>query len=368
MSRKQSSGKLKAAVAGGSPIVSRSVKIVTELGALPAVPSNPNSRLGRNASPHLQGWVQMDTIFVGIDVSKDRLDVHVRPSGEAFAVARDSKGLVSLVDRLRELTPELVVLEATGGFETTVAAAVAAAALPVAVVNPRQVRQFAGAIGRLAKTDALDAEVIARFAEQVRPTARPLPDEAARALGERVARRRQLIEMIVAEGHRRRQLSQPSLVKSIDRHVASLQKELSMLERDIDDDIRGSPAWREKEDLLVSVPGIGRTIARTLIAELPELGAAGPKQLAALVGLAPINRDSGKMRGQRHILFGRATVRNALYMAALTAVRCNPTIQAFAHRLRAAGKRPKVILIAAARKLLTIINALIREQTKWQNA
>lgn len=307
-------------------------------------------------------------VFVGIDVSKDRLDVHLRPSGDAFAVSRDGKGLEELVERLGAVNPALVVVEATGGFEVTVAAAIAGGGLPLAVVNPRQIRQFAGAIGRLAKTDALDAEVIARFAEQVRPAVRPIPDEATRALGELVARRRQLIEMIVAEGHRRRQLTQRRLLKGIDRHLAALQKELTALEQDIDDEIRGSPAWREKEDLLVSVPGIGRTIARTLIAELPELGTISPKQLAALVGLAPFNRDSGKMRGQRHIRFGRSMVRSAMYMAAVTAVRCNPAMKTFATRLRAAGKRPKVVLIAVARKLLTAVNAIIRDARPWQTA
>lgn len=306
--------------------------------------------------------------FVGIDVSKDRLDVHLRPSGEAFSVARDGKGLEELVERLQAAGPALVVVEATGGFEVTVAAAIGGGGLPLAVVNPRQIRQFAGAIGRLAKTDALDAEVIARFAEQVRPAVRPIPDEATRALGELVARRRQIIEMIVAEGHRRRQLTRRRLLKGIDRHLAALQKELTELEQDIDDEIRGSPAWRDKEDLLISVPGIGRTIARTLIAELPEIGTIGPKQLAALVGLAPFNRDSGKMRGQRHIRFGRATVRSALYMAAVTAIRCNATLKTFAARLRAKGKRPKVVLIAVARKLLTALNAMLRDARPWQNA
>jgi transposase len=236
------------------------------------------------------------------------------------------------------------------------------------VVNPRQIRDFARATGRLAKTDALDAEIIARFAEQVRPEPRAVPDEQARALGELVARRRQLIEMMVAERNRRRMLTRPHLLKGVDRHLAMLQKDLSALERDIDDEIRGSPAWREKEELLRSVPGVGPTIARTLIAELPELGSLAHRKLAALVGLAPINRDSGKRRGQRHVAGGRASVRSALYMGALTAVRINPPLKRFADRLRAAGKRPNVVLIAVAHKLLTILNALIRERAKWQTA
>lgn len=310
----------------------------------------------------------MEGCFVGIDVSKDRLDVHLRPMGEAFAVARDGDGLSALTKRLKGLDVALVVIEATGGFEVTVAAAIAGAGLPLAVVNPRQIRDFARAVGQLAKTDALDAEIIARFAEQVRPPVRPIPDEQARALAEMVARRRQLIEMIVAETNRRRQLTQPRLVRGVERHLKALQKELTAIERDIDDEIKGSPAWREKEELLTSVPGIGPTVARTLIAELPELGALGRRQIAALVGLAPVNRDSGKFRGRRRIAAGRSTVRGALYMAALTAIRCNPAIRSFGQRLKATGKQPKLVIIAAARKLLTIANALLRDRLPWKTA
>jgi transposase len=310
----------------------------------------------------------MEEIFVGIDVSKDRLDVHVRPTGEAFAVARDGKGLAELIERLMAAPPSLVVVEATGGFEVTVAATVAGAGLPLAVVNPRQIRSYAKAIGRLAKTDAIDAEVIARFAEAVKPEARPLPSEEAQAFAEMVARRRQLIEMIVAETNRRRHLTQPRLLKSINRHLEALQKALIELDTDIDDEIRGSPVWREKEDLLVSVPGIGNTIARTLIADLPELGSLTHRKIAALAGLAPMNRDSGSKRGKRYITGGRHNVRSALYMAALTASRCNPSISCFYKRLRAAGKPAKLALAAAAHKLLTIINAMLRDKKSWQSA
>jgi transposase len=316
----------------------------------------------------MQGRVKMDTCFIGIDVAKDRLDVHVRPTGEAFAVARDGEGLAALVERLRSLKPKLIVLEATGGFETTVAAALAAANLPLVVVNPRQIRNFARALGRLAKTDALDAEVIARFAEMVRPELRPIASAEAQALGELVARRRQIVEMIVAETNRRRQLTQPRLIRGLDRHLKTLQKELSELEQDIDDQIRGSPVWREKEDLLISSPGIGSTTARTLIAELPELGSLNRRKIAALVGFAPVNRDSGTMRGKRHITGGRGTVRSALYMSALAAIRCNPPIKALYTRMRAAGKPAKVALVAAAHKLLTILNAMLREKTSWRHA
>jgi len=307
-------------------------------------------------------------MYVGIDVAKDRLDVHVRPSAEAFAVARDGEGLAQLTARLDALAPRLVVLEATGGFEVTVAAALAAARLPLAVVNPRQIRDFARATGKLAKTDALDAAAIAHFAEAVRPEPRPVADRQAWALGELVARRRQVVEMIIAENHRRRQLTQRRLLRRLDRHLTVLQQELTEIERDLDDSIRGTPAWRESDDLLKSVPGIGNATARTLLAELPELGTLDRKRIAALVGVAPLNRDSGTMRGRRSTWGGRANVRTALYMATLVASRHNPVIARFYARLRQAGKPAKVALIACMRKLLVILNAILRDRRPWQNA
>jgi transposase len=310
----------------------------------------------------------MEQIFIGIDVAQDRLDAHVRPSDESFAVARNSDGMAALIERLRTLDPYLVVLEATGGFEVTVAAAVVAAEIPLAVVNPRQIRDFARATGQLAKTDALDAKAIARFAEAVRPQPRPVPDAQARALGELVARRRQIIEMMTAERNRRRQLTSRRLVKSVDRLLTVLQQELSELEQDLDEGIRGTPAWRERDELLRSVPGIGNVVARTLIADLPELGRLDRKQIAALVGVAPINRDSGKMRGKRTTWGGRAKVRCTLYMAALVASRYNPPLKAFYQRLTSAGKAKKLALTAVMRKLLTILNAMIRDNTRWQSA
>jgi transposase len=309
----------------------------------------------------------MEQVFIGIDVAKDRLDVHPRP-GHAFTVTRDGEGIASRVERVKALLPVLIVLEATGGFETVVAGALAGAQLPLAVVNPRQVRDFARAIGRLAKTDALDAEVIALFAERVRPEPRPLPDEDARYLSELVARRRQIVEMMTMERNRRRTLTGKRLLKSIDRLLAALQKELSDLETDLDDTIRGTPAWREAEDLLTSVPGVGDKLARTLIADLPELGRLSRRQIAALVGVAPINRDSGTMRGRRTTWAGRAKVRTTLYMAALVASRYNKTLKSFYQRLLQAGKAKKLALTAVMRKLLTILNAMIRDQTPWQNA
>jgi transposase len=306
--------------------------------------------------------------FVGIDVAKDRLDVHLRPSDATFALGRDGAALETLVEQLIALTPALVVLEATGGFEVTVAGVLAAAGLPLVVVNPRQIRDFARATGRLAKTDRLDAEAIARFAEAVRPAPRPVPDAAAQALGELVARRRQLVEMITSEGQRRRQARNPRLARRLEAHLTWLQKELATLEADLDHTVRGTPAWRAAEDLLASVPGIGKTSARTLIAELPELGRLDRRKIAALVGVAPINRDSGAFRGRRMVMGGRASVRTALYMPTLAAIRHNPLLQAFYQRLIKRGRPPKVAITACMRKLLVILNAILRDQTSWQSA
>lgn len=310
----------------------------------------------------------MEQVFVGIDVAKDRLDVHVRPSGDAFAVARDSEGVAALVERLAGLKPWLIVLEATGGFETVVAGALAAMDLPLAVMNPRQIRDFARSVGRLAKTDTLDAEIIALFAERVRPEPRPIPSEQARTLAELIARRRQVVDMMTMERNRRHALTRKRLIKSVDRLLAVLQKELSSLEQDLDETIRGTPAWREKEELLTSVPGVGNTVARTLLADLPELGQLGRRQIASLVGVSPFNRDSGQFRGKRTIWGGRAKVRAMLYMGALVASRHNPVLSAFCQRLIAQGKQRKLALTAVMRKLLVILNAIIRDETPWQNA
>jgi transposase len=306
--------------------------------------------------------------FVGIDVSKDRLDIHPRPSGEAFALPRDGAGLDQLVARLTALGPQLVVLEATGGFEITVAAALAGAGLPLAVVNPRQIRAFARALGRLAKTDRLDAEAIALFAERIRPAPRPVPAADARALAELVARRRQIVEMIGMERNRQRQARGPRVRRTIEATLATLLAQLAELDREIDDTLRGSPAWREAEDLLTSVPGVGGITARTLIAELPELGSLDRRCLAALVGVAPINRDSGQWRGHRAIAGGRTAVRNVLYMATLAAIRWNPVLKAHYAQLVARGRPKKVALIACLRRLLGILNAILRSRTPWQNA
>ena len=304
-------------------------------------------------------------MFVGIDVSKDRLDVHIRPTGEVFAVARDGAGLEQLVGKLRTIAPSLIVLEATGGFETVVAAALAAAGLPLAVVNPRQIRAFAKACGQLAKTDKLDAAVIAHFADAVQPPARGVPDEAARALAELLTRRRQLIGMMTAERNRRRQLTQPRLVRTVDQVLATLQLQLSAIDTDIDTAIRATPAWREKEELLTTAPAIGAKIARTLIADLPELGALTRRRITALVGVAPFNHDSGKRHGKRAIAGGRSSVRAALYMSVLVAIRRKLSLAATYQRLRAAGKPAKVAIVATMRKLLVILNAIMRDKTAW---
>jgi transposase len=306
--------------------------------------------------------------FVGIDVSKDRLDVHLRPSGQAFAVARDGEGLEGLVATLRERGVALVVLEATGGFELTVAAALAGAGLPLAVVNPRQIRDFARAMGRLAKTDALDAEAIAVFAERIRPEPRPVAGPDAQALAELVARRRQLVEMLGMEKNRRHQARGKRVQRSLAATLRVLEAQLAALDRDIGDSVRGSPVWRAAEDLLTSVPGVGGITAHTLIAELPELGRLDRRRIAALVGVAPLNRDSGAWRGHRAIAGGRAAVRNTLFMATLTAIRWNPAIRAHYTRLVAAGRPKKLAIVACIRHLLTILNAILRTGTPWQNA
>jgi transposase len=310
----------------------------------------------------------MDSITVGIDVSKSCLDVAVRPNGDVFAVERNAAGLEQLIGRLQALSPHIVAMEATGGFETIAAAALAAAQLPVVVVNPAQVRAFAKAIGQRAKTDAIDAAVIAHFAEATKPEPRPLPDTATRLLADLVARRRQIIEMIGAERQRETRVTIPHLRKSISRLLKTLQRELTSLDADIDETVRGSPAWRAKEDLLASVPGIGPTIARTLIAELPELGQLNRKEIAALVGLAPFTRQSGQWRGRSFIGGGRAAVRTALFMGAMVAKRHNPILKVFFERLVAAGKPKMVALIAVARKLITILNAILRDNRPWQTA
>ena len=279
-------------------------------------------------------------VFIGIDVAQATLDVAVRPSGERWQAANDARGIAELVPRLQALSPTLLVLEATGGLELPLLAALGGAGQPVVAVNPRQVRDFAKAVGKLAKTDAIDAQVLAHFAEAVRPTVRPLPDAMTQTLAALVTRRRQLVEMLVAEDNRRR--SAPAAIRAdIQAHIDWLRKRLKDLDKELGQALRASPLWRAQEDLLRSVPGIGPTVTATLLAELPEPGTLDRKQIAALVGVAPLNRDSGTLRGKRSVWGGRAAVRAALYMAALVATRRNPVIRALYARLLAAGKVKK---------------------------
>jgi transposase len=305
----------------------------------------------------------MSELFVGIDVSKATLDV-ATTAGLKRQVENDENGITDLVAELATLRPTLVVLEATGGYQAGIVAALIVAKIPVAVVNPRQVRDFAKALGKLAKTDAIDAAVLARFAQAVRPAPRDPVDEETSALEALLTRRRQIVEMITAETNRLKQ-SAPTVRPSIQTTINFLRHQLGDINRDLDAAIRQSSVWREKEDLLRSVPGVGRVVATTLLCELPELGRLNRKQAAALVGVAPLNRDSGKMRGRRSIWGGRASVRAALYMAAVCASRHNPVIRSFYERLLAAGKRKKVALVACMRKLLTILNSMMRDSRPW---
>jgi transposase len=303
--------------------------------------------------------------FVGIDVSKARLDVYVLPAGTAFAVTNDPDGLADLVARLGPLGCAAVVLEATGGLEAPAVAALAAAGLPVAAVNPRQARDLAKAFGRLAKTDAVDAQTLALFADKVRPAPRPLPDDQTQALQALLARRRQLLEMRVAEQNRLATARGAAVRKDLTAHIAWLTRRGDALDADLTAAIQASPAWRAKDDLLRGVPGVGPVVARTLLADLPELGTLSGKQITALVGLAPVAHDSGTRRGKRPIAGGRASVRSALYLAALSAARYNPPLRAVRDRLRAAGKAAKVVLVAVARKLLVVLNAMLRDGRPW---
>lgn len=305
--------------------------------------------------------------FIGIDVAKATLDYACRPNGEAGTVPNDDQGIDALVEQLHPQAPTLIVLEATGGYEAAVAAALAAAGLPVVVANPRQVRDFAKATGQLAKTDAIDAQVLALVAERVRPEPRPLPDADAEALDALLTRRRQLVEMLVAERNRLL-IARAAVRRDLQQHIRFLERRLREADDDLHTAVKASPVWRVKDDLLQSVPGVGRVVSLTLLAELPELARLSHKEIAALVGVAPLARDSGTLRGKRLVYGGRAPVRAVLYMAALVASRRNPVIRAFYERLRAAGKPAKVALTACMRKLLVILNAIARSGTPWQPA
>jgi transposase len=306
--------------------------------------------------------------FVGIDVSKDHLDVAIRPAGDAFRLDNTPAGLTALVARLQPLAPALIVLEATGGYELPAVAALQAAGLPVAAVNPRQARDFAKGVGKLAKTDRIDAAVLAHFAEAVRPPVRPAEPVERKALDALLTRRQQLIAMRVMEANRLEVTRDAAVRAGIERHVAWLDAESSAVDKQLEEAVQASPAWRARDALLRSIPGIGPVVSRTLLAALPELGALDGGQAAALAGLAPYARESGTMRGPRAIRGGRPEVRRVMYLAALAASRHRGPLKEFADRLRARGKRAKVVLIAVARKLLTIANAVLRTQTPWAPA
>jgi transposase len=316
----------------------------------------------------------METVplFVGIDVAKEHLDLAVRPTQETWQVPHDDQGIQGIIPHLQELQPTLVVLEATGGLELPLVAALGVAGLPIAVVNPRQVRDFAKATGRLAKpvlsmaegTDRLDAQVLAHFAQAVQPPPRPLPDAQGQELAALLTRRQQLVQMLTAEKNRLGS-ALPPVRPSLQAHIRWLEQQLSELDRGLRDTIKESPLWRAKDNLIQGVPGIGPVVSLTLLADLPQLGALSRQQISALVGVAPLNRDSGSLRGKRGIWGGRARVRATLYMAALVATRCNPTIRNFYQRLLVAGKAKKVALVACMRKLLTILNSMLKHNRPW---
>jgi len=344
-----------------SPVPSPYSRQSRPSGELASARSGRTRKSGRMESP----VSAEEPRYVGIDVSKSTLDVAIEPTHEHWHVTNDEPGIQHLVERLKPLHPERIVLEATGGYELAALAALGCADLPAVAVNPRQVRDFAKALGQLAKTDALDAQVLARFAAVVQPALRPLPDAATRELAGLLARRRQLIDMRTAESNRLGQALE-AVRPDIREHLRWLDKRIQQLDGDLHDRLRASPLWREKEDLLRSIPGVGPVLGMTLLAEVPELGSVSHRQLAALVGVAPFNCDSGKWKGTRRIWGGRASVRAVLYMAVCSAVRHNPTVRALYQRLVAAGKRKKIALVACMRKLLTICNAIIAARTPWR--
>lgn len=303
--------------------------------------------------------------FVGIDVSKGTLDVYIAPSGKSLHVTHDDCAIGQILELLKEICPVLIVMEATGGLEVCLASELAGAQLPVAVINPRQARDFAKATGQLAKTDQVDAAMLATFAQAIRPQARPLKDTDTRALDDLVSRRRQLITMRVQETLRLGMASSKPMQKSLNQHIAWLDKQIGQIDSDLTKRLRQSDLWRVKDDLLQGIPGVGSVTSMTMLAKCPELGTLSRREIAALAGVAPLANDSGKHRGKRFIWGGRAEVRAVLYMATVAAMRCNPAIKVFAARLKLAGKPAKVVIVACMRKLLTIMNAMLKNNTSW---
>jgi transposase len=310
--------------------------------------------------------MEQSPLAVGLDVSKSEIVVATHPAGTLWTSDTTPAAIDQLIARLIEVRPDVIVVEATGGYERAVVAAAVAAGLPIAIVNPRQVRAFAKAVGQLAKTDAIDAALLALFGARVRPAVRPLPDAETLALAALLARRRQLQDMLVSERQRLEKATMTKVRRDLRQHIRWLERRVDDVDEDIDGAIKRSPVWRVKDDLLQSVPGIGPTVARTLLAELPELGQLDRRAIAALVGVAPFNRDSGRTRGRRYIRGGRASLRASLYMGALVAARHNPVLRTYYQRLRDAGTPSKVALVAVMRKLLTIVNAMMKHQLKWQ--
>lgn len=309
--------------------------------------------------------MEANEVYAGIDVSKDVLDLALAPGGKTWSFPYDEAGIEALVKLLEEARPQAVVLEASGGIQRPLAAILFRAKLPVLQVNPRQIRDFARATGKLAKTDKIDAQIIALFGQRVKPPQRPLPDEQVRVIESLMARRRQIVGMLIAEKNRLGR-ADPLVQLRVNKHIQWLNEELDSLDKDLNQQIKSSPIWREQEDLLRGIPGIGPVFTLTLLSSLPEIGSLNRKQAASLVGIAPFNRDSGKLRGKRTIKGGRSAVRSALYMATLAAIRCNPAIRSFYQRLCASGKPKKLALVACMRKLLTIVNAIIRDCRPWQ--
>lgn len=307
-------------------------------------------------------------VSVGIDVSKSMLDIAIHETGESWSCSNDASGCAAVIPKLRQLKATRIVLEATGGFETLVSASLCAADLPVIVVNPRQVRDFAKATGQLAKTDRIDARVLAHFAAAIEPPLRPSKSDATQHLEALLARRRQIVEMLVAEKNRLANNRDHAVVKDLKNHIGWLERRLKSSDDELQRVLKASPAWRERDDLLRSTPGVGPVLSLTLLAQLPELGQLNRREIAKLVGVAPFNWDSGKWRGSRHIWGGRAAVRSPLFMATLCAIRVNPTIKSFYQRLIKAGKAPKVAITACMRKLLTILNVMVKTQTSWRTA
>ncbi len=303
--------------------------------------------------------------FVGIDVSKSTLDVSIEPIGQTLHVAYDEAGISQIVACLKEASPALIVMEATGGLEVRIATELVSKGLLVAVTNPRQARDFAKATGRLAKTDRVDAAMLAAFAKAIRPQARPLKDEDTCALNDMVSRRRQLIDMRVQETLRLGTAASKPLQKNLNKHIAWLDKQITAVDNDLTKRLRGSSVWRAKNDLLREIPGVGAVTTLTMLAKCPELGTLNRREIAALTGVAPLANDSGKHRGKRFIWGGRADVRAVLYMAAVSAIQHNEPIKAFADRLKKAGKPPKVVIVACMRKLLTIMNSMLKNNAPW---